>query len=116
VSDSRSRVEITIAIDPASLGHCGDAQLVLFWHVAQANPAHFGDPIASQLVETIGREIIRRWLKAVPPELWHHQGRHYEWSWLRKFAKYEPGSKDPQDPDWYRGTWVARGEEDADVR
>jgi hypothetical protein len=82
---------ITIEINEADLGRITDERLALFWHVAQANPAPYGDGMAGELVERIGREIIRRWLKGVEPELWHHQGRHHPHKWLTEFAAYEPG-------------------------
>jgi hypothetical protein len=92
--------EITIAIDEASLPHATDQTLAVWWHVAQANPA---DGMAASepgnLAETIGREIIRRWLAGVPPELWHHQGRHYYWHELTKPSRPEgQGTSVPDAP------------------
>lgn len=97
------QVQITIEVDTAELRGCTAARLALLWHVAQANPAPHGDPVAGEVAERIGREIIRRWLASIEPELWHHQGRDYYWQQLCRFAAYQPG-----DPDWHRGTWVAR--------
>ncbi|GAA4699967.1 hypothetical protein [Phytohabitans rumicis] len=82
---------ITIEIDDSKLSRYADSFLALAWHVAQANPAPFGDHRAGELVEHIGREIIRRWLGKVPPELWHHQGSHSPHKWLSQFARYTPG-------------------------
>jgi len=82
---------ITIEIDDAKLGTYTDEFLAVCWHAAQHNPAEHGDYLAGELVERIGREIIRRWLKGVLPELWHHQGRHHPQKWLGEFATYEPG-------------------------
>jgi hypothetical protein len=105
------KIQITIEIDDSRLASHSDKQLALLWHVAQANPAdQFEDQTAGQLVERIGREIIRRWLKATEPELSHHQGRHYYWKQLCKFARYEPGSPDPSNPEWHHGVWVPRTE------
>jgi hypothetical protein len=56
-----------------------DEYLAVCWHAAQHNPAPHGDYQAGQLAEQIGREIIRRWLGGVAPELWHHQGRDHTW-------------------------------------
>lgn len=69
---------ITFAVntDPASLGHFTDAYIAQLWHIAQANPAPFGDATACEFAEAVGREIIRRWVVGTPPELWAHQGRH----------------------------------------
>jgi hypothetical protein len=101
-------IAITIEIDPAGLAGCSDETLATYWHVAQANPADgFEHSAPGELVERIGREIIRRWLATVPPELWHHQDRHYYWHWLRKFATYRPGY-----PDWLEGQWVPRTEDE----
>jgi hypothetical protein len=82
---------ITIEIDDAKLASYTDEFLAVCWHVAQANPAVFGDRMAGELTELIGREIIRRWLRKVPPELWHHQGRDNAQKWLSEFATYQPG-------------------------
>jgi hypothetical protein len=81
------------------------SRLALAWHVAQANPAPHGDKAAGELVEYIGREIIRRWLVNVPAEVWHHQGRDHYWSELTKLAKYKPGGPGGT-PEWDAGTWV----------
>jgi hypothetical protein len=62
--------------------------------------------VAGDLAQKIGCEIIRRWLKATPPELYKHQGKDYYWDWLRRFAKYEPGEGSPYDRRWHQGQWV----------
>lgn len=67
---------ITFQIEADKLPHYTDAYLAQLWHIAQANPAPFGDAQACDLAEHVGREIVRRWLATMPPELWHHQGRH----------------------------------------
>lgn len=99
---------ITVEIDEGQLSQYADSHLALLWHVAQANPASFADKSAGELVERISREIVTRWLRATPAELWHHQGRHYSHHWLTKFAKYVPGTPDARDPEWHNGTWVPR--------
>jgi hypothetical protein len=105
---------ISVEIDASRLTGYSDSFLATAWHVAQVNPAPFGDHDAVHLVERVGREIIRRWLQGVPPELWHHQGRHYEKKWLTTFAKYEPGG--PQgSPEWHHGTWVLKDPPNADA-
>jgi hypothetical protein len=83
-----SKISITIEIDDGNLARCSDEYLALYWHVAQANPAGHGDREAGELAERIGREIIRRWLRAVSPEMWHHQGRDYYWAELCKLGKW----------------------------
>ncbi|MGH3380397.1 MAG: hypothetical protein ACRDP6_37245 [Actinoallomurus sp.] len=101
---------ITIEVDE-NLSKVSDGRLMLLWHVAQANPVPLGDKSAGHLVQNIGREIIRRWLGSVPPALSHHQGHHYYWTCLTKFAKYEPGGQTGT-PEWDNGVWAAREPED----
>jgi hypothetical protein len=105
---------ITIEIDDAKLTSYTDEFLAVSWHVAQQNPAEYGDYMAGELVERIGREIIRRWLQGVPPELWHHQGREHFRRELTRFAKYEPGG--PADLNdtraFHSGRWVPKAAED----
>lgn len=67
---------ITFQIEVDKLPHFTDGHLAQLWHIAQANPAPFGDSQACEFAEQVGREIVRRWLATTPPELWHHQGRH----------------------------------------
>lgn len=77
------KTSITIAVDTDSLKTETDSQLASLWHVAQANPADpFQDRAAGQLAEIVGREIIRRFLLNAPPELWKHQGGHFDWGKL----------------------------------
>lgn len=84
---------ITIEIDEDRLHNLTDTALAQCWHVAQANPADDAtDRDAGDLVENIGREIIRRWLGQAGPELWNHQGRSYYWAALQKHGSW-PGPK-----------------------
>lgn len=70
--------EVTFKIDTDKLPHYTDEHISSLWHVAQANPAPFGDRDAGALAELIGREIIRRWMRWAGAPLWNHQGRdHY---------------------------------------
>jgi hypothetical protein len=103
-----AKVEITVEVDTDRLDRYEDAFLATAWHVAQANPAPHGEYAAGELVERIGREIIRRWLKATPPELWHHQGRDHSWSELRKLGTFKPGAGEVGSPEWHDGVWVRR--------
>jgi hypothetical protein len=101
---------ITIEINDEKLASYTDEHLALCWHVAQANPAGYGDYMAGELVERIGREIIRRWIQGVPPELWHHQGQEHFRRELTRFAKYEPGGPaDLHDTRaFHSGRWVPK--------
>ena len=104
---------ITIEFNSNALSGYDDSYLALLWHVGQHNPAPLEDKAAGELVERIGREIVRRWLRTVEPELWHHQGRHHYWATLTAIAKYEPGGGPAGSPDWDNGRWVAKSEPDA---
>ena len=107
-----STVSITIEIDGDRLAGYTDERLALCWHVAQANPAPHGDYAAGDLTERIGRDIIRRWLGSISPELWHHQGRDYYWANLTKLARYRPGDGPAGSPDWHAGQWIAGTDSD----
>lgn len=85
-----TKQEITIEIDDDKLRSYPDTFLVTAWHIAQANPAPFGDYHAGELVERLAREIVRRWLRSSDPELWHHQGRDNAQKQLGQFAIYNP--------------------------
>jgi hypothetical protein len=82
------RTAITIEIDISRLAHYSDSHLAALWHLAQVNPAPIEDQDAGELAERIGREIIRRWLQASPPELWRHQGHHHYWHELTKLGNW----------------------------
>ena len=69
-------VNINFQVESGNLPHVNDVHLAQLWHIAQANPAEFGNATACNFAECVGREIVCRWLAATPPELWHHQGRH----------------------------------------
>ena len=87
---------ISIEVDLAALATHSDAHLATLWHLAQANPADgFTSPEPGDLAEQIGREIIRRWLRSVDPELWHHQGRHYHWHQLTRLGHWHDGNFTP---------------------
>jgi hypothetical protein len=101
-------ITVTFEINDGNLRSLTDQRLALLWHVAQANPAPHGNKAAGEVVEHIGREIVRRWLAGVEPELWKHQGRSYYWQELGRFAKYVPGSRDAMDPAWHDGEWVLK--------
>jgi hypothetical protein len=112
---------ITIEIDEVKLTGYTDEFLAACWHVAQHNPAPYGDAMACDLTERIAREIIRRWLKGIQPELWHHQGGHHSQKWLSEFATYQPGEGYRQgapfgDEDntraFHSGRWVPKPAED----
>ena len=74
---------ITFTVNADDLRGYTDEYIAQLWHIAQANPAPFGDRAACDLAEKVGREIIRRWLADTPSALWNHQGRHVERIGLR---------------------------------
>ena len=103
-----TKTSITIDLDPDRLSACTDAHLAMLWHLVQANPADgFEHSQPGDLAAKVGWEIIRRWLKHVPPELYHHQQAHYTGHQLRKFAIYKPGGP-AGDPAFHDGRWEAR--------
>ena len=69
---------------PANLTGYADVYLVALWHLSQINPAPFGDHEACMFAEKVGREIIRRFIAEVGPELWNHQGAHLNSSWKKE--------------------------------
>lgn len=88
---------ITIDIDSDLLQSYTDTHLATLWHVAQANPAPMQDRDAGALAESIGREIIRRFLGNTQPELWAHQGKHHFWMELIKHCRCIGGNWVPVD-------------------
>lgn len=70
------KTTIAFAVDTARLPHYNDEHLAQRWHVAQANPAPYGDHDACHFAELVGREIVRRWLAAAPVAMWTHQAAH----------------------------------------
>ncbi|WP_067171119.1 hypothetical protein [Microtetraspora niveoalba] len=93
------KITVSFDIDTSELKTLTDTRLATLWHVAQANPAPHGDRDAGEVVEYIGREIIRRWLRSAPPELWHHQGRDYCWDeWKNgEFVPHAPAAASDAD-------------------
>lgn len=92
-------VQITIEVNPDALRSYSDSHLAAVCHVVQANPADgFADRRPGELAERVGREIVRRWLGSVSPELWHHQGGHYFWNELRQLGKWVDGVFVPATP------------------
>ena len=55
--------------------------------------------VAVEAVEQIGREIIRRWLGGIAPELWRHQGRHSYWVELQQLGQWRDGVYFVLDPE-----------------
>lgn len=80
-------ITITFELDVDTLSSKTDAYLAQLWHIAQANPAPFGDALACDFAEAVGREIVARWMASMPIEKWTHQGRHIN---ARKTREYLP--------------------------
>ena len=70
------KTTIKFEIDTDRLAGYTDEHIAELWYIAQANPAPITDRSAGQLAETIGREIIKRWMQKIPTPLWTHQGKH----------------------------------------
>lgn len=86
------KTSITFEIDTDNLSGYTDEHVAALWHVAQANPAKLGDRDACDLAEAVGYEIIRRWLKNAPANIYSHQARHFEWKGLQDVgAKFIDG-------------------------
>lgn len=102
--------EITIKFDPNDLPNYSDEFLAFLWHLAQHNPAPHGDYQAGEIASQIGFEIIRRWLRNAPAEMYAHQQRNNYWKWLTRFAKYQPpeGSQPDDERAWHSGQWVLK--------
>jgi hypothetical protein len=66
------KTTITFEVDTGHLMNATDEQLACLWHVAQGNPAPYGDEAASVLVGALSAEIITRWLAGQPPRLHTH--------------------------------------------
>jgi hypothetical protein len=71
----KSGYTVTVQV-PDDLTGFTDVYLASLWHLSQVNPAPFGDPDACKFAEKVGREIIRRFVTNVGPDLWNHQGVH----------------------------------------
>ncbi len=80
---------ITLTVDDQGLTSYTDQHLAALWHAAQANPADAMDRDAGDIAERIGREIIRRFLVATPPELYAHQAHHYYWNVLVNHGSWD---------------------------
>jgi hypothetical protein len=70
------KLHITFDLDSDRLPHYTDEHVAQLWHIAQANPAPYGDRNACRFAELVGREIVRRWLAVAPVALWTHQAAH----------------------------------------
>ena len=87
------KVAIAFEIDTERLSGYTDTYLAQLWHIAQANHAPHGDADASKLVQYVGTEIIRRWLKWAGAELHSHQpGAHYWKALIGVGAKFIDGA------------------------
>lgn len=101
-----TKVTVPIEIDSAEIARYSDQHLALLWHVAQANPAPYGDWRAAELVKDIGSEIIRRWLGKIPAEMYHHQSADHAKAIRMRTATYRPGGADDRDNAFHDGQWT----------
>lgn len=93
------KTAITFNVDTDSLAGYTDEYLATLWYIAQANPAPIEDGDAGEVVEAIGREIIKRFLGNTAPPLWNHQGRHHYWCALTEHCKLVDGKWTPRSKD-----------------
>ena len=70
------KVCVAVEFDLDLLESYTDSDLAALHHVCQANPAEYGDDEVCRAAEAVKFEIVRRWLKSAPVELYNHQGRH----------------------------------------
>lgn len=82
------KTAITIEIDIEALNGLTDEALACVWHVAQANPAPYGDETAGLITEAVGSEIIKRWFKAARVPLHSHQRKSYFHNILVQHGKW----------------------------
>lgn len=76
------KTTVTIEIDTDRLSDYTDTYVAQLWHIAQANPAPYGDRDASDIAAAVGTEIIHRWLKLARPELHTHKPGADNWKAL----------------------------------
>lgn len=107
------QVTVSIVIDTDRLRSVTDEYLADAWHVAQANPADISDVPAADLASSIGYEIIRRWLREHPGDMYHHQQNHPYWSILSKHGKWIEGVWRPMsEVESVDGVWKLKSETD----
>lgn len=83
---------ITLTVNTDHLSSITDHHLHALWHAAQASPAPMHDRDAGELVQAITFEIVRRWLKDAPVELYRHQPTNHYWHTLVQHGKWNgPG-------------------------
>lgn len=71
-------VTFQINTDAGQLTSFTDSYLASLWHIAQVNPAPYGDRDAGLLVKAVGDEIVRRWLATNPAPLFMHQASDHD--------------------------------------
>jgi hypothetical protein len=84
------KTSVTISIDTAALQHHTDGHLAVLWHVAQANPAAYGDKQAGELAEAVGFEIIRRFMRTTEPVMCTHQPKDFAAAMVVRDAGFTP--------------------------
>ncbi|KAB2918479.1 MAG: hypothetical protein F9K29_07885 [Hyphomicrobiaceae bacterium] len=99
------KTTITFEIDTSGLETIGDRSLAALWHIAQANPAPHADAEAGCLVMDVSMEIVRRWLKDAPIDLWHHCSTHHYHKILTDHGSW-PG---PKHDTWVPNAGAAAG-------
>lgn len=82
------KTTIKIEVDSDRLSHVEDSYLAALWHAAQANGAPSNDVDAADLADSIGVEIIRRWLGAAPAMLYEHRMSTHDLHILQQYVSW----------------------------
>lgn len=83
---------VAVEIDIDGLKNINDEWLKLYWSVAQANPAKSNDPKAGYLATRINDEIVRRWLKNTPEEMYNHSTEQVYYRELVRHCEFVNGA------------------------
>ena len=82
------KATITINVDTDGLRNIEDSYLAALWHAAQAAPADLADRQACELVDDIGKEIVRRWLGQAPALLYERSTSMHYWHTLQQHGAW----------------------------
>jgi hypothetical protein len=89
------KTTIEISIDTDSLQSTPDEYLAGLWHAIQAADGPGDDRRLGELADTVGIEIIRRWLASTRPELHEHSLIRHYYSLLSRNGRWVTGEYVP---------------------